>query len=270
MGYGGFYIKKYSYFKISRNIKMEYNPFSLKGKTILVTGASSGIGRVTAIECSKMGANVIITARNEERLKETLHSMSGGGHSMIICDLSKTDDLQGLIDMVPEIQGLVNNAGFTKLAPIQFIKEEDFTNIVKVNTFAPIFLFQKLLKNKKIKNNASVVFTGSMAGLGFSTVGNAMYTASKGAISAYIRTAALELASKNIRINAVCPSMIDTGILASGTISQDQLQEDLKNYPLGRYGRPEEIAWSIIYLLSDASSFTTGLNLQIDGGVTLK
>ena len=127
-----------------------------------------------------------------------------------------------------------------------------------------------MLKNKKIKNNASVVFTGSMAGLGFSTVGNAMYTASKGAISAYIRTAALELASKNIRINAVCPSMIDTGILASGTISQDQLQEDLKNYPLGRYGRPEEIAWSIIYLLSDASSFTTGLNLQIDGGVTLK
>lgn len=249
---------------------MMYNPFSLEGKTILVTGASSGIGKATAIECSKMGAKVIITARNEVRLKETLFLLSGEGHSMVICDLSEQNSLEKLVQELPEVQGLVNNAGFTKLSPIQFIKENDFFDIIRVNTFAPILLFQMLLKKKKIKKGSSVVFTSSMAGLGFSSTGNGMYTASKGAISAFIRTAALELSSKQIRVNAVCPSMIDTGILSSGQLTVEQILEDMKSYPLGRYGKPEEVAWAIIYLLSDASSFTTGTNLQIDGGVSLK
>lgn len=249
---------------------MMYNPFSLDGKTILVTGASSGIGKATAIECSKMGAKVIITARNEERLKETLYLLSGEGHSMVICDLSEQNNIEKLVQELPEIQGLVNNAGFTKLSPIQFIKENDFFDIIRVNTFAPILLFQMLLKKKKIKKGSSVVFTSSMAGLGFSSAGNGMYTASKGAISTFIRTAALELSSKQIRVNAVCPSMIDTGILSSGQLTAEQILEDMKCYPLGRYGKPEEVAWAIIYLLSDASSFTTGTNLQIDGGVSLK
>ena len=249
---------------------MTYNPFSLEGKTILVTGASSGIGRAAAIESSKMGAKVIVTARNEERLSQTMQLLEGEGHQMILCDLSNDRDIDNLVATLPEIQGSINNAGFTRILPIQFISSDDINNIFKVNTIAPMLLLQKLLKKKKIKKGASVVFTSSMAGLGFSSVGNSMYTASKGAISAFIRCAALELAPKNIRVNAVCPAMVDTGILESGTITAEQLEKDMKNYPLERYGRPNDIAWAMIYLLSDASSWITGDNLIIDGGLTLK
>ena len=127
-----------------------YNPFSLEGKTILVTGASSGIGRATAIECSRMGAKVIITARNEERLKETLEQLEGDDHCMILCNLADTLAIDGLVSNLPEIHGLVNNAGFTKLSLLQFVKEEDLKSIFQVNTIAPVLLFQKLLKKKKI------------------------------------------------------------------------------------------------------------------------
>ena len=249
---------------------MSYNPFSLEGKTILVTGASSGIGRAAAIECSKMGAKVIVTARNEERLSQTMQQLEGEGHQKILCDLSNDEDIDNLVATLPEIQGLINNAGFTKILPIQFVSSEDLNGILQVNTVAPMLLLQKLLKKKKLKKGSSVVFTSSMAGLGFSSVGNSMYTASKGAISAFIRCAALELASKNIRVNAVCPAMVDTGILESGTITVEQLEKDMKNYPLERYGRPNDIAWAMIYLLSDASSWITGDNFIIDGGLTLK
>ncbi len=249
---------------------MTYNPYSLEGKTILVTGASSGIGRATAIECSKMGAKLIITARNESRLSQTFQALEGDGHQMILCDLSSESEIDKMVAELPEVQGLVNNAGFTKILPLQFVSSEDLNSILQLNAVAPMLLLQKLLKKKKLKKGASVVFTSSLAGLGLSSVGNSMYTASKGAISAYIRCAALELAPKNIRINAVCPAMVDTGILESGTITKEQLEEDIKNYPLGRYGQPNDIAWAMVYLLSDASSWITGDNLIIDGGLTLK
>lgn len=249
---------------------MSYNPFSLEGKTILVTGASSGIGKAAAIECSKMGATVIVTARNEARLSQTFSELEGDGHQMFLCDLASESDIDKMVAELPEIQGLINNAGYTKILPVQFINAEDLKGILDVNTIAPMLLLQKLLKKKKLKKGASVVFTSSMAGLGSSTVGNSMYTASKGAISAFIRCVALELAPKNIRVNAVCPAMVDTGILDSGTVSKEQLEEDIKNYPLGRYGQPNDIAWAMIYLLSDASGWITGDNLVIDGGVTLK
>lgn len=247
-----------------------YNPFSLEGKTILVTGASSGIGKAAAIECSKLGAKVIITARNEDKLKETLSSLEGNGHQYFLCDLANEDSIDGLVEQLSEIQGLLNNAGFTKILPVQFINTEDITNIFKVNTLAPVLLLQKLLKKKKLKKGSSVVFTSSIVGLGCCTVGNSMYTASKGAISAFIRSAALELAPKQIRVNAVCPGMVDTSILDAGTISEEQLDAEVKNYPLGRFAKPEEVAWAMAYLLSDASSWVTGDNLVIDGGLTLK
>jgi len=249
---------------------MSYNPFSLEGKTILVTGASSGIGEAAAIECSKMGAKVIVTARNEARLSQTFSELEGDGHQMFLCDLASEADIDKMVAELPEIQGLINNAGYTKILPVQFLNLEDIKGILNVNTIAPMLLLQKLLKKKKLKKGASVVFTSSMAGLGSSSVGNSMYTASKGAISAFIRCVALELAPKNIRVNAVCPAMVDTGILDSGTVSKEQLDEDIKNYPLGRYGKPNDIAWAMIYLLSDASGWITGDNLVIDGGVTLK
>lgn len=247
-----------------------YNPYSLAGKTILVTGASSGIGRTTAIECSKLGARVILTARNEDRLKSTLDSLDGDGHQMLLCDLSQEEDLEALVASLPEIQGIVNNAGFTQLLPVNFIKASAFEQLLKVNTVAPICLMQKLLKKKKLKAGSSIVFTSSLAGLGYTTLGNSMYTASKGAISAFIKNAAIELAPKQIRVNAVCPGMVDTNILSAGTITEEQVEKDKQNYPLKRYGRPEDVAYAMIYLLSDASSWVTGTNLIIDRGYSIR
>ena len=173
-----------------------YNPYSLEGKTILVTGASSGIGRTTAIECSKMGAKVVITARNEERLNETLSALDGNDHQMTLADLGKEEDLDKLVSELPTLDGIVNNAGFTKTLPLQFIKREQLTELLNVNTVAPILLLHKILKKKLLNNGSSVVFTSSIAGLGLTAPGNAMYTSSKGAISAYIKNTTLKLTSK--------------------------------------------------------------------------
>ena len=217
-----------------------------------------------------MGAKVIITARNEERLSQTLGELEGVGHQMVLCDLNNEDAIDKMVADVPEIQGLINNAGFTKILPVQFLSSGEINSVFQVNTVAPILLLQKLLKKKKLKKGTSVVFTSSLAGMGVCTVGNSMYSASKGAISAFIRCVALELAPKYIRVNAVCPGMVDTGILNSGTLTKEQLDEDMKNYPLGRFGKPEEVAWAMIYLLSDASGWTTGTNLILDGGNSIR
>ena len=247
-----------------------YNPYSLQGKVVLVTGASSGIGRATAIECSKIGAQVIITARNEARLQDTFNQLAGIGHQMILCDLANEDSIDELVAAIPHIDGLVNNAGYQEYVPVPFIKRDKLESIVSVNTIAPILLLQKLLRSKKISKGASVVFTSSLAGLGINAPGNSMYAATKGAISAFVTGAAIYLAPKKIRVNAVCPGMVHTSILDSGTIGEDEIKVDMANYPLGRYGEPEDIAFAILYLLSDASSWVTGTNLVIDGGVSTK
>ena len=127
---------------------MSYNPYSLEGKTIFVTGASSGIGRATAIECSKLGAKVIITARNKVRLEETLNAMTGEGHELRICDFGNEQEIKEMIATLPTIDGLVNNAGFTKAKPIPFIKEDDIHSLLDVNTVAPIMIVKFLLKQK--------------------------------------------------------------------------------------------------------------------------
>ena len=249
---------------------MAYNPFSLEGKNILVTGASSGIGRATAIECSRLGASVIVSGRNQEKLNDTLSLMEGKGHEIRICDLNNTEAICEMAQSLPTLHGLVNNAGFTHIQPIKFLDENIFKNILQVNTIAPIMLLKQLIKKKKVFNGGSVVFTSSLAGIARVSIGNSMYASSKGAICAFVKAAARELADKNIRVNAVCPAMVDTGILNSGTISQDQIEHDKQLYPLKRYGKPEEVAWAMVYLLSDASSWITGTNLILDGGILLK
>lgn len=246
---------------------MSYNPFTLEGKTVLVTGASSGIGRATAIECSKLGAIVIATGRNKERLEETINELEGNGHQLFICDITDENSLDELVSNVPLLDGLVNNAGFIDLLPIKMINSQRFENILKTNTIAPVLLFQKLLKKKKLNGKSSVVFTSSLAGLGYGTVGNSMYTASKGAISSFIKVASKEFASRKIRVNAVCPGMVKTDIMSKGNVTDSQLAEDEKNYPLG-YGEPKDVALLMVYLLSDASKWVTGANIIIDGGVS--
>ena len=252
---------------------MSYNPFSLEGKTVLVTGASSGIGRTTAIECSKMGASVIITARNEERLKATLESLStefGQTHQMVLADLSSEEGVNALVEELPHLDGVSLNAGIVKTLPVKFINKDDLTEVLNVNMMGPILLAQRLLKKKKITRGSSVVFTSSIGGVMISTVGNTMYGVSKGGLNAFMKGMALEMASIGIRSNSVNPGFVATSILSAGTISEEQLKKNVAAYPLGRFGKPEDIAYAIIYLLSDASSWVTGHTLVIDGGVILR
>lgn len=245
---------------------MSYNPFTLEGKTILITGGSSGIGRATAIECSKLGAKVIIVARDENKLKQTLSMLDGDGHQYVVCDLNDIDAVEKMVVSFPMLDGVVNNAGFTRLATVPFVKEDLLKAILQTNTIAPIMITKLLLKKKKVTKGASFVFTSSVAGLGKVTLGNTMYASSKGALTAFVQGAAKELAPKGIRLNAVCPGMVETEIMQFGTVSEEQLEKDRQSYPLKRYGKPEEIAWAILYLLSDASSWVTGTSLIIDGG----
>lgn len=247
-----------------------FNPFSLDGKTILVTGASSGIGKATAIECSRLGAKVIVTGRNEVRLNQTLAELEGLGHLAIVADLSSENGVYALVDQCPLIDGLVNNAGSTIMVPTQFISRDKLLQVLEVNTVAPIMLTQQLLKKKKLGKGASVVITDSISGVKIASPGNVLYSTSKAAINGFVKNAALDLAAKNIRVNAVCPGMIDTHILDNGSVTTEDIEADMKKYPLKRYGKPEEVAYAIIYFLSDASSFTTGANLVIDGGFTLQ
>ena len=246
-----------------------YNPFSLENKTILVTGASSGIGRAIAIECSKMGASVIITGRNEERLKETHSRMEGNQPDYIIADLSNSDDVQNLCKSITSLNGLVNCAGLTKVLPFPFAERKDFEEVMEVNFFAPTELSRLLVKSKKLQKGASIVFISSVSGVYCSAVAGSIYSSSKGAINGLAKAMALDLASKGIRVNCVNPGMIDTNIFSEGKITQEQLNEDMKRYPLKRYGKPEEVAYAVIYLLSDAAEWITGSNLLIDGGYTL-
>lgn len=247
-----------------------YNPFSLEGKTILITGASSGIGRTTAIECSKMGAKVIITARNAQRLSETFSELQGEGHQQIIADLADTTSIENLVSQIDKVDGVVSNAGIANTEPIAFYKEEELETIFKTNTFSMMMLTKFLLKKKKLNKPASIVYTASIGNVYSAGVANGIYGASKCAIDGFMRTAAVELAPKGIRCNSVNPGMVETNIMTDNSrISAEQFEEDKKKYPLGRYGKPEDVAWAIIYLLSDASSWVTGTALKLDGGVTI-
>ncbi|MDR2384303.1 MAG: SDR family oxidoreductase [Tannerella sp.] len=248
---------------------MNYNPFSLENKTILVTGASSGIGCAIAVECSKMGATMVITARNSERLQDTYQQMQGSGHRQIIADLNNEEDLKRLAGDAPEFHGIVHNAGITKTLPFKFINRKDFDVLMQTNFYAPVFITQYLQKQKKIRRESSVVFISSIAAFSVG-IGDSMYSATKGAIGSLSKALALELSKQQIRVNCIQPGIVRSNIFEAGVISEEQLKETERKYPLGRFGNPEDIAYAAIYLLSDASCWMTGSNLVIDGGFTLQ
>ncbi len=249
---------------------MSYNPFSLEGKTILVTGASSGIGRAAAIECSRLGASVIITGRNEERLKETFNHLDGTGHKSVLCEMTSQDDLEKLVSNLSSLNGLVLCAGRGCSLPILFSTREKFDEIFNINFFAPVELMRLLCKKKKLVAGASSVFVVSVGGTRRWTPGNAIYGASKAALQSIVNYYAIELGHKKIRVNGVNPGMVETPLIHHGTLTQEQLEADRKTYPLERYGQPEDIAHAISFLLSDAALWITGHCMVIDGGITAK
>ena len=246
------------------------NPFSLERKTILVTGASSGIGRSIAIECSRFGANLIITGRNEERLNDTFQSLEGSDHQQIVADLLQTEDIEHIAKEISNLDGLVHAAGIVKTLPFSFISREDYFSIIDTNLIAPTILSKLFVKSRKMNKDSSIVFISSISGTHCAIPGNSMYSASKAGLDGLMKNMALDLAPKKIRVNSIAPGMIETSLLKDGTIDREQLEEDMKRYPLKRYGKPEEVAWAAIYLLSDASKWVTGTQLLIDGGYTLQ
>lgn len=249
---------------------IQYNPYSLEGKIILVTGASSGIGAATAIECSKMGAKVVLTARNRERLQDVFENLEGEGHSCILAELTKLEDIEALVSGISNINGVVLCAGIGYTLPFSFCSRQKMDEVFDINFFAPIELLRLLVKKKKLEILSSVVFVSSVAGLDIFYVGNSIYGAAKGALNSMMKQTALELSAKQIRVNSVNPGMVKTKLIREGiAITEEQLTEDEKRYPLGRYGEPDDIAKGIIYLLSDASCWMTGQGLVIDGGLSL-
>jgi NAD(P)-dependent dehydrogenase (short-subunit alcohol dehydrogenase family) len=247
---------------------MTINPFSLVNKQILVSGASSGIGRAIAVECSKMGATLILTGRNVAELEKTRVSLTGEGHISIPADLNSETDLEFLVSQLPRLDGFVSNAGINRRMLCRYIKKNEMDLIVKTNLTSPILLTKKLLVLKKINFAASVVFISSIAAF-HSSIGDSVYSATKGGISSYSKVLALELASSDIRVNTIQPGMIRTSLLENGPLSAEDYARDEKKYPLSRYGSAEEVAYAAVYLLSDATKWVTGTDLVIDGGISL-
>lgn len=236
---------------------------------ILVTGASSGIGQATAIECSKMGAKLVVTGRDQSRLQETFEQLVGDGHMQLTAELTDEEAVKRIAEDCPELNGLLLCAGKGMTLPLNFATREKFDSIFDVNFFAPMELVRMLLKKKKISKAASIVFVSSIGGNWSFSLGNGVYGASKAAINSAMKFWAKELAPKKIRVNSVNPGMVNTKLIQGGAISEEQHRKDMERYPLGRYGEPVDIAYGVIYLLSDASSWVTGHSLVIDGGVTI-
>jgi len=244
--------------------------FSLIGKTILVTGASSGIGRAIAVACAEAGASVVLNGRNEKRLQETLSELRSrtdvldAAHLVIPADLTIAEQRSALTEQVPVLDGVVHCAGIGSRVLCKMLEEQDVSRVMQANFEAPVLLQAELLREKKIAKEASIVFIASAAAT-MPSVGNAIYSASKAAIIAYAKCLAQELANRKIRVNCISPAMVWTGLALVGA-TEEQLHEAEQNYPLKRYAQPEDIAPMAVYLLSDAASWVTGSNMELTGG----
>lgn len=244
-------------------------PFSLEGKTILVTGASSGIGRATAILCAGMGARVLSVGRNEQRLSETLSLLSGEGHELFTFDLKDEQAMDEAILRFPAVDGIANCAGVTKMMPFQFVDKLEMETVFSANFFSPVMLVNKLLKAKKLQKGGSVVFVSSIDGPRIVHAGNSIYAASKSALVGMARNMAVDLMGKKIRVNCVLPGTTDTAMIRTENVTDEMLEETAKALPMKRFARPDEIASVIVFLLSEASSYMTGTEIVVDGGSSI-
>jgi len=241
--------------------------FDLKGKTVLVTGASSGLGRQTAITASEHGAKVILTGRNAVRLDETYQSLQGEGHRQILADLTIQEDIDRLVGELPVLDGIVHSTGISDLSPAQFITAEIISRTFRISFDASVLLTAGILRKKKIaKGNSSIVFISSIS-TRYPFVGGAMYISAKAALEAYARVLAVELAARGTRVNCVAPAFVRTPMLkdTAENFSQEAVDKIEQRQLLG-LGNPEDVANTIIFYLSDASRWITATNLILGGG----
>ena len=245
----------------------EFNPFSLQGKTVLITGASSGIGKATAIACSKMGATIVATGRNMQKLEATLAELEGKSNVIISADLIKPEDIKRLTEQLPKLDGVVHCAGIGNRQPAKLVTEEELDRVMNTNFKAAVMLQTELMNGKKLNKSGSIVFIASAAAR-MPAFGNAVYSASKAAIIGYARCLSLELAPRGIRVNCICPAMVWTDLIMQEGVGKEELAQAQQKYPLKRYGEPEDVANLAIYLLSDASRWMTNSCIDITGGTS--
>lgn len=241
--------------------------FHLTDKTILVTGASSGIGKQVAITCSEMGATLCISGKNRARLGETFEQLKGSNHKQYVCNLVEENERNNFIDTMPAIDGFVHCAGIVNPTPVKFIEERHIRKMMDINFNAATLIVSRLLKTKKINKDSSLVFMSSI-GAHFPYNGGALYNASKAAIEAYSRNIAREMSSSGIRSNCIVPAMVNTPMYEETLSGLNMTAEEYEaKYPLG-IGKPEDIANAAVFLLSKASRWITGTTISMDGGYT--
>lgn len=241
------------------------NPFSLEGKFILVTGASSGIGRAIAVASSGMGASLVIVGRNKDRLNETISLLEGDKHISLSVDLNNIEEVSSFVNSLPKLDGIVHCAGIGNRTFCKDITDDYYRKVLDTNLKSPILLQAELLSKKKMNKASSIVFIASMAAK-YPSVGNALYSASKGGMISYANCLGLELASRQIRVNCICPAMVWTDLIFQDGITKEDMIVAQQKYPLKRYGQPEDVANLAVYLLSDASTWMTGSCIDISGG----
>lgn len=245
------------------------SPFDLSGKHILITGASSGIGKSTALLCSQLGGILSIVGRNRQRLDDTMSQLRGEGHQMFICDLSEETQVANLMDSIQKLDGIVYCAGTIQTCITRNLTKKLCQDLFNANFYSAVTINTLLLSNKKINKNASFVFVSSLSAFKCAEFGNAAYGASKAALASYAKILALELSGRGCRVNIVSPGMVMTPLLEKFDVDIDQFLEDEKKYPLG-YGKPEYVANAIVFLLSDGARWITGTDMILDGGLTLR
>lgn len=253
---------------------MTYNPFNLQNKVIIVTGASSGIGAQCAIDCSKMGAKVVLIARNEERLKLTLSQMEGEGHLIKPYDLTVIDGIKGLLSSIVEetgkVDGFVHAAGIEISKPVKLLSMDDYNTVFKTNALSGFEFIHQLSSIKNMNKGGSIVLIASITGvIGRGSV--SAYAASKGAMISACKSMALEFAKKQVRVNCVSPGTILTPLMQNylSELDEEARLKRVDGFPLG-LGEPSDISNACIYLLADASRWITGQNLILDGGYTAR
>ncbi|KND60772.1 Oxidoreductase, short chain dehydrogenase/reductase family [Candidatus Burkholderia verschuerenii] len=243
------------------------DPFSLKDKRILVTGASSGIGREVAIMCAQMGAQLVLTGRDVARLDATAGELHGDCHSLVAADLSDADGIDRVVAEAGVVDGVVHAAGISRLAPFRMISKSHVDEIFDSNTYAPLLLTKGLLSKKKIAQNGSILFISAVASH-IGPLASTAYSSSKAALLGAMRSLALEVAKQGIRANCIVPGYVRTPMLDGLGGADGNLAEHIALAPLG-LGEPQDVAAAAVFYLADASRWITRNYFIVDAGLTV-